>query len=109
MNRISNRNTDRPGFDVRYGLLKVAKWGAISLLAAGGLVLGLEGENALLHGGKHFETGAGLEFVDPVTGHDTFISIPGSDAPPRGETGDLLLLGADLFLGSVAITRVTRE
>lgn len=109
MNRLNNGNTDRSGFGIRYGAQQVAKWGAISLLAASGFVLGLEGVNALEHGGSHGEVGAGLEFVDPASGHESFISIPAADAPPRDEAGGLLLLGADAMLGSIAIKRLTSE
>lgn len=107
MSKLHDADIYRSGFDVRHGLQQVARWGAIALLAAGGLVLGLEGENALLHGGSNFETGAGLEFVNPASGQESFISVPAADAPPRGEAGGLLLLSADALLGSVAIKRLT--
>lgn len=47
MNKLSNRNPEGPGFNnIRYGLQRVAKAGAISLLAVSGTILGLEGLNA---------------------------------------------------------------
>ena len=109
MNKQNNGNTDRSGFDIRYGAQNVAKWGAISLLAASGFVFGLEGVNALEHGGSHGEVGAGLEFRDPASGHESFTSIPALDALPRDDAGDLLLLSAYAAFGCIAITRLTSE
>jgi hypothetical protein len=109
MSKLNGADIERSRFNARHNLQQAARWGAIIFLAAGGLVLGLEAENASLHGGSQFQVGAGLVYADPATGHESFISIPALDAPPRGDAAPLLLLSATAFIGGGVIKRLTSE